>query len=60
MKHKPQSIWEVDNIADFARKSGIPPRTLHRIKKGGENYQMAPSTKVAIKHALSRYTQEKL
>lgn len=60
MKHRPQTIWEVINIADFARKSGIPRRTLARIKAGGQDYPMSAATKVAIKHALSRYTQEKV
>lgn len=60
MKHKPQSLWEVTNLAEFARKSGIPYRTLKRVRAAGQDYPMAAGTRIAIKHALSRYTQEKL
>lgn len=60
MKHKPQSLWEVRNLTEFSRKSGLPLRTLQRIKAAGESYPMAAGTRIAINRALARYTQEKV
>lgn len=47
-------VAQIANLAEFSRRSGIPHRTLVRIKAEAPDYQPSPSTALAIQAALSR------
>jgi len=49
------SLGAIANLSAFAVKSGIPLRTLQRIKAKGDDYPVSPVTRVAIAEALRRH-----
>lgn len=49
-----EQVRQIENLAAFAKKSGIPYRTLCRIKQEA-GHQMSPTTCLAIDGALKRY-----
>jgi hypothetical protein len=54
MKPKALSLADVDNLSEFSRRSGIPRRTLTRIRNAPADYQVSPVTQLALDSALKR------
>lgn len=53
--NKPMPLLaDVLNLAQFAQKSGLPLRTLQRIKAEGPEYPMSPTTRLALEAAFKR------
>ena len=48
-----EQVRAIGNLLAFATKSGIPYRTLNRIK-GAEHYPMSKTTELALSAALKR------
>ena len=48
-------ILRIKNISEFATKSGVPRRTLVRIRTMGKDYPIRPTTRLAIEGALKKY-----
>lgn len=49
-----QALRELDSLSRFALKSGLPLRTLQRIK-AVESHAISTTTRVALEQALRRY-----
>lgn len=49
-----EQIGLIQNLKSFSRKSGVPYRTLCRIKAEA-NHPVAPSTRLAIEGAIKRF-----
>jgi predicted transcriptional regulator len=48
-------VLRIKNISEFAVKSGVPRRTLVRIRTAGRDYPIRPTTRLAIEAALKKY-----
>lgn len=48
-------VREIKNLTDFAKRSGIPHRTLVRIKAARDNYAPSTTTRMALEAALNRF-----
>ncbi len=55
-----QQVKRIKNISEFAKKSGVPRRTLVRIKayKKAEEYPLRPTTRLALEGAIKKYKPE--
>lgn len=51
----PTQVAAIKNLLAFSRKSGIPYRTLVRIKVSGAAYPMATTTRIALEAALKKH-----
>lgn len=57
-KSIPAQVRSIANLLAFSKRSGIPHRTLVRIKAGGDDYPLSQSTRLAIEHAIKRFKPE--
>lgn len=49
-----QQVKRIKNISEFAKKSGVPRRTLVRIRTFGDGYPIRPTTRLALEGALKK------
>lgn len=57
MKTLTARLRKIANLSEFARQSGIPRRTLDRIKGG--NHAPATTTRLALEAALATFEARK-
>ena len=55
-----QQVKRIKNISEFATKSGVPRRTLVRIKayEGEKEYPLRPTTRLALEGAIKKHKPE--
>lgn len=50
-----QQVKRIKNISEFATKSGVPRRTLVRIRAADEDYPIRPTTRLALEGAIKKH-----
>ena len=49
-----KQVGAISDLPNFSEKSGIPYRTLFRIKQRARGYTMSKTTQIAIEAAIKR------